>query len=375
MTLSKRLYPAAVIGIIGGGQLGKMLAQSAQRMGYKVAVLDPSADAPARSVCHTFIHADFSDEEALIKLSDMSDVVTYEFENIDAHILRNLVSDYYVPQGAKTVLTLQNRTTEKNAIKESGASIVPFENISSEEDVKAFAKKHSYPLIVKTTTGGYDGKGQYYIGSEQELSNENIPFEKTEFIVEKYINLSTEVSLTAARSASGEIIYFPLQENLHRNQVLYRTIAPARVDYFEKAKAEADKIMEAMLFVGVFTIEFFIDQNGELYVNEIAPRPHNSAHYTIEACNISQFDAHILSVTDQPLPEVYQHSDAIMMNLLGEDLDRLDLELFDYSEWNVHLYGKSDRKPARKMGHVTVLTDDIEAELEKLKTTFEKETE
>lgn len=375
MTLSKRLYPAAVIGIIGGGQLGKMLAQSAQRMGYKVAVLDPSADAPARSVCHTFIHADFSDEEALIKLSDMSDVVTYEFENIDAHILRNLVSDYYVPQGAKTVLTLQNRTTEKNAIKESGASIVPFENISSEEDVKAFAKKHSYPLIVKTTTGGYDGKGQYYIGSEQELSNENIPFEKTEFIVEKYINLSTEVSLTAARSASGEIIYFPLQENLHRNQVLYRTIAPARVDYFEKAKAEADKIMEAMLFVGVFTIEFFIDQNGELYVNEIAPRPHNSAHYTIEACNISQFDAHILSVTDQPLPEVYQHSDAIMMNLLGEDLDRLDLELFDYSEWNVHLYGKSDRKPARKMGHVTILTDDIEAELEKLKTTFEKETE
>lgn len=375
MTLSRRLYPAAVIGIIGGGQLGKMLAQSAQRMGYKVAVLDPSADAPARSVCHTFIHADFSDEEALIKLSDMSDVVTYEFENIDAHILRNLVSDYYVPQGAKTVLTLQNRTTEKNAIKESGASIVPFENISSEEDVKAFAKKHSYPLIVKTTTGGYDGKGQYYIGSEQELSNENIPFEKTEFIVEKYINLSTEVSLTAARSASGEIIYFPLQENLHRNQVLYRTIAPARVDYFEKAKAEADKIMEAMLFVGVFTIEFFIDQNGELYVNEIAPRPHNSAHYTIEACNISQFDAHILSVTDQPLPEVYQHSDAIMMNLLGEDLDRLDLELFDYSEWNVHLYGKSDRKPARKMGHVTILTDDIEAELEKLKTTFEKETE
>ncbi|MGO1922880.1 MAG: 5-(carboxyamino)imidazole ribonucleotide synthase [Jeotgalicoccus sp.] len=374
MTLSKRLYPSAVIGIIGGGQLGKMLAQSAQRMGYKVAVLDPSEDAPARSMCHTFIHADFSDEEALIKLSDMSDVVTYEFENIDAHILKNLVSDYYVPQGSKTVLTLQNRTSEKIAIKESGASIVPFENISSEEDVKAFAEKHSYPLIVKTTTGGYDGKGQYYIGSEQELLNENIPFKDTAFIVEKYIDLSREVSLTAARSASGEIIYFPLQENLHRNQILYRTIAPARVNYFEKAKAEANKILEAMLFVGVFTIEFFIDQDGELYVNEIAPRPHNSAHYTIEACNISQFDAHILSVTDQPLPEVYQHKDAIMMNLLGEDLDRLDLELFDYSEWNVHLYGKSDRKPARKMGHVTILTDDIEGELEKLKKNFEKES-
>ena len=181
--------------------------------------------------------------------------------------------------------------------------------------------------------------------------------------------------MTAARSAGGEIVYFPLQENLHRDQVLYRTIAPARVDYFEEAKAEAEKIMNAMLFVGVFTIEFFIDKNGELYVNEIAPRPHNSAHYTIEACNISQFDAHILSVTNQPLPEVYQHKDAIMMNLLGEDLDRLDLELFDYSEWNVHLYGKSDRKPARKMGHVTILTDDIDAEIVKLKKNFEKETQ
>ena len=373
MTLSKRLYPPAVIGIIGGGQLGKMLGQSAQRMGYKVAVLDPSEDAPARSTSHTFIHAEFSDEEALIKLSGLSDVITYEFENIDAHILRNLVSDYYVPQGAETVLTLQNRTTEKNAIRESGATVVPFENVLSADDVKAFAGKHFYPLIVKTTTGGYDGKGQYYLESEADLTAENIPFEDTEFIVEKYINLEREVSLTAARSAGGEIVYFPLQENLHRNQVLYRTIAPSRVDYFERAKAEAEKIMDAMLFVGVFTIEFFIGRDGELYVNEIAPRPHNSAHYTIEACNISQFDAHILSVTNQPLPEVYQHKDAIMMNLLGEDLDRLDLELFDYSEWNVHLYGKSDRKPERKMGHVTILTDDIDTELVKLKKNFEKE--
>ena len=375
MTLSKRLYPPAVIGIIGGGQLGKMLAQSAQRMGYKVAVLDPSEDAPARSTCHTFIQADFSDEEALVKLSDMSDIVTYEFENIDAHILRNLVSDYYVPQGAETVLTLQNRTSEKNAIRDSGVSIVPFENVSSRGDVKSFADKYSYPLIVKTATGGYDGKGQYYIGSKEDLTAENIPFEDTEFIVEKYIDLEREVSLTAARSAGGEIVYFPLQENLHRDQILYRTIVPSRVDYFEQAKAEVKKIMDAMLFVGVFTVEFFIDKEGELYVNEIAPRPHNSAHYTIEACNISQFDAHILSVTNQPLPEVYQHQDAIMMNLLGEDLDRLGLELFDYSEWNVHLYGKADRKPARKMGHVTILTDDIDMELIKLKKNFEKESQ
>lgn len=371
MTLSKRLYPPATIGIIGGGQLGKMLAQSALRMGYKVAILDPSEDAPARSTCHTFIHADFSDESGLIKLSNMSDIVTYEFENIDAHILRSLVNDFYVPQGAETVLTLQNRTSEKNAIKQSGANIVPFENISSVEDVKAFAKTYDYPLIVKTTTGGYDGKGQYYISSEKDLTQVEIPFNEVEFIVEKYIDLSMEVSLTVARSTSGQTIYFPLQENLHREQILYRTIAPARIDYFSAAKDEVDKIMDAMLFVGVFTVEFFVDKDGELYVNEIAPRPHNSAHYTIEACNISQFDAHILSITNQPLPEVYQHKDAIMMNLLGEDLDRLDLKLYEHSDWNVHLYGKADRKPARKMGHVTILTNDVEAELKNLKTTFE----
>lgn len=371
MTLSNRLYPGTTIGIIGGGQLGKMLAQSALRMGYKVAILDPSEDAPARATCHTFIHADFSDEAALIKLSSMSDVVTYEFENIDAHILRSLVNDHYVPQGAETVLTLQNRTSEKNAIKESGATIVPFENISSIEDVKAFAANHNYPLIVKTTTGGYDGKGQYYIESEEDLLKAEIPFGETDFIVEKYIDLDVEVSLTVARSTNGQTIYFPLQENLHREQILYRTIAPARVDYFVKAKDEVDKIMDAMLFVGVFTVEFFVDKNGGLYVNEIAPRPHNSAHHTIESCNISQFDAHILSVTGQSLPEIYQHKNAIMMNLLGEDLDRLDLQLYDQPSWNVHLYGKTDRKPTRKMGHVTMLTDDIDGTLKDLQTSFE----
>lgn len=372
MTLSKRLYPPASIGIIGGGQLGKMLAQSALRMGYKVAVLDPSEDAPARAVSHTFIQADFSDKAALVELGKISDVITYEFENIDAHILKSLVSDFYVPQGAETVLTLQNRTDEKNAIKHSGANIVPFENAASRDDVTRFTEKHSFPVIVKTATGGYDGKGQYYIESKAALEKADIPFDDTDFIVEKYIDLSCEVSLTAARSVSGEIIYFPLQENLHREQILYRTIAPASVDYFEQAKKEVEKIMEAMLFAGVFTVEFFIDQDGELYVNEIAPRPHNSAHYTIEACNISQFDAHILSITNQPLPKVYQHQNAIMMNLLGEDLDRLGLSLYDHPDWNIHLYGKTARKPARKMGHVTILTDDINDELQRLNSTFEK---
>ncbi len=370
---SAKLAPGATIGIIGGGQLGKMMAQSALRMGYKVAVLDPSADAPAKATSHTFINADFSDLDALKKLCSMSDVITYEFENINAEILHTLVDDYHVPQGAKTVLTLQNRETEKQTIKASGAKIVPYEKVDSLEAVRKFMDENKGAVIVKTATGGYDGKGQYLIESPSELETLEIPFGETEFVAEKYIELEREVSLTIARSTSGQVVYFPLQENLHKNQILYRTIVPSRVDYTKAAQAEAEKIMEAMHFVGAFTIEFFVAKDGGLYVNEIAPRPHNSGHYSIEACNISQFDAHVLAILDHPMPKVYLHQNAVMMNLLGDDLDRLDGELFTHPEWNVHVYGKTDRKPARKMGHVTVLTDDLEHTINALDRDFLKE--
>lgn len=373
MTLTDRIYPDQTIGIIGGGQLGKMLAQSALRMGYKVAVLDPSADAPASATSHLFINAAFDDEQALKALGDASDVITYEFENIDGPLLKEMVDKYYVPQGADTLLTLQNREDEKDAIRDSGAKVVPFEKVENDEDVKAFAAQENYPVIVKSATGGYDGKGQYLIESEADLGKENIPYGDTQFIAEKYLELEREVSLTVARSADGGEVIFPLQENLHRNQILYRTIAPSRADCQKEAEMQVSKIMNKLHFIGVFTVEFFIDKAGVLYVNEIAPRPHNSAHHTIESCNISQFDAHVLAVTNQPLPEITQHKPAIMMNLLGQDLDRLDDDLFDQPEWNVHLYGKTARKPERKMGHVTMLTDDVEAALNQLKTDFEKE--
>jgi len=371
---SIKLAPGSTIGIIGGGQLGKMMAQSALRMGYKVAVLDPSEDAPASATSHTFINAEFGDLEALKSLCEMSDVVTYEFENIDARILHTLVGDYHVPQGAETVLTLQNRETEKEAISASGARIVPYEKVASAEDVRRFMDTHGAPVIVKTATGGYDGKGQYLLETEADIDRAGIPFDETVFVAEKYITLEREVSLTIARSVGGQVVYFPLQENLHKDQVLYRTIVPSRVDYTEQAQKEAVKIMDALHFVGAFTIEFFIDTDGILYVNEIAPRPHNSGHYSIEACNISQFDAHILSILDHPMPEVHLYQNVVMMNLLGEDLDRLDNELFTHPEWHIHIYGKTVRKPARKMGHVTVLTGSLENTLEALSRDFTKES-
>lgn len=370
---STKLAPGATIGIIGGGQLGKMIAQSALRMGYKIAVLDPSADAPAVATSHHFINAEFGDLEALKSLCAMSDVITYEFENINAEILHTLVDDYHVPQGAETVLTLQNRKTEKEAIKNSGAEIVPYEKVESLDTIRTFMDQYGAPVIVKTATGGYDGKGQYLIEWASDLDTLEIPLDETEFVVEKYITLEREVSLTIARSVSGQVVYFPLQENMHKDQILYRTIVPSRADYTEQAQKEAAKIMETLHFVGAFTIEFFVAKDGSLYVNEIAPRPHNSGHYSIEACNISQFDAHVLAILDHPIPEVYLLQSAVMMNLLGDDLDRLDDELFAHPEWNVHVYGKSARKPARKMGHVTVLTDDLESTISALDRDFVKE--
>lgn len=372
---SSKLAPGATIGIIGGGQLGKMMAQSALRMGYRVTVLDPSADAPAAATSHHFINADFSDIDALKSLSGMSDVITYEFENINAEILHTLVDDYNVPQGAETVLTLQNRESEKEAIRNSGAQIVPYEKVDSTEAIRTFIEAYGAPVIVKTATGGYDGKGQYLIEAASDLETLQIPYDETEFVAEKYLDLEREVSLTVARSVSGQVIYFPLQENLHKDQVLYRTIVPSRMDYTEQTQKEARKIMEALHFVGAFTIEFFVAKDGSLYVNEIAPRPHNSGHYSIEACNISQFDAHVLSILDHRMPEVYLHQNAVMMNLLGADLDRLDGELFTHPDWNIHIYGKTDRKPARKMGHVTVLTDNLEHTIRTLNRDFVKEAD
>lgn len=369
MTLNK------TIGIIGGGQLGKMLAISAQQMGLRVVTLDPSIDAPARSVSHEFIHAEFSDQEALESLCKLSDVITYEFENIDGQILNHLTDNYHIPQGARTVLTLQNRTLEKEAIRDSGAAVVPYTKVESNDDVLSFIKNNDYPVIVKTDSGGYDGKGQYFIDDEISLAEAGIPFNDGNFIVEKYIDLKAEVSLTVGRNIKGQVVYFPLQENLHINQILYRTTVPSRFDYFNKAVDEAEKIMSSLHFVGVFTIEFFIDKDGQLYVNEIAPRPHNSAHHSIESCNFSQFDIHLLAILDKKLPDIILRNNAVMMNLLGQDITNIGENLYNQSSWHLHVYGKTENKPERKMGHVTVLTDNIAESLHQLRPFFKSATE
>lgn len=356
-----KLKFGSTIGIIGGGQLGKMMAQSAQKMGYKVIVLDPDADCPCQHVAHQFINANYDDLAALESLGEASDVITYEFENISANQLQTLVSKFNVPQGYEAIQLLQDRLTEKETLQKANTQIAPFVQLTEKNDITQAVAEIGYPFIVKTRFGGYDGKGQILVRDEMDLEEAQELISNQECVAEKYLDLYKEVSLTVTIGNDNQITYFPLQENEHQNQILFKTIVPARVDKEQEARNEVNKIIEKIHFVGTFTVEFFIDTDNKLYVNEIAPRPHNSGHYSIEACDYSQFDSHILAITGQKLPESIELlKPAIMMNLLGRDLDILEEQFSEHPEWHVHIYGKNVRKPDRKMGHLTVLTDDIE---------------
>lgn len=358
MTFNK-LKIDQTIGIIGGGQLGKMMAQSAQRMGYRVVVLDPDETCPCQYVAHEFIHAAYDDMAALEQLGRTSDVITYEFENIDAHQLKHLTKSFNVPQGDQAITLLQDRLTEKETLLKAGVKIVPFEHVSDVDQLENVVESLGYPFILKTRFGGYDGKGQILIHSENDLGYARELVKKQECVAEQFLTLNREVSITATVGQSQQIVYFPLQENEHRDQILFKTIVPSRVDKTAEARQEVEKITKAIHFVGTFTVEFFIDDRGELFVNEIAPRPHNSGHYSIEACDYSQFDTHILAVAGHELPkQITLLKPAVMMNLLGKDLDLLEQQFDTHPEWHLHIYGKETRKPARKMGHMTILTDD-----------------
>jgi len=369
-----KLKFGSTIGIIGGGQLGKMMAQSAQSMGYKVIVLDPDEACPCQYVAHEFIHANYDDQAALNQLASLSDVITYEFENISASQLKYLVSHYNVPQGYQAIQILQDRLSEKQILKKSNCNIAPFVQLTNTEDLNDAISSIGYPFIVKTRFGGYDGKGQVLVEKAADLKDAKALIEVEECVAEQYLKLNKEVSLTVTIGANNQVTYFPLQENEHRQQVLFKTVVPARTDESieHSARNEVQKLINNVHCVGTFTVEFFIDESNALYVNEIAPRPHNSGHYSIEACDYSQFDTHILAITGQQLPqEIELLKPAIMMNLLGKDLDLLENQFSENPEWHVHIYGKEMRKANRKMGHLTVLTEDINQTEQALLKAFE----
>ncbi|TNJ64511.1 5-(carboxyamino)imidazole ribonucleotide synthase [Paenibacillus hemerocallicola] len=366
----KVILPGSTIGVLGGGQLGRMLALAGRAMGYRFATLDPTPDSPLGQVADEQIVAPYDDAEAAKRLAERSDVITYEFENVDAGVAGMLMSESYVPQGSELLYTTQHRLREKRAIEAAGVKVAPYREIRSAAELREAVRELGTPCVLKTATGGYDGKGQWVIRSEDEIEQayETLARAKTELVLEQFIRFDKEISVIAARSPRGETKAFPAAENIHVDNILHLSIVPARADSEVLAQAErmAVRIADALQVIGLIAVEMFLTRDGELYVNELAPRPHNSGHYTMEACRTSQFEQHVRAICNLPLGPVELLTPVVMANILGEHVAPLlewmgdEAGLPEGVAAKVHLYGKHEAKTKRKMGHVNLLTDDVE---------------
>ncbi len=343
-----------------------MMALSAKAMGFKIAVLDPTPDSPCGQVADIEITAAFNDMEAIKKLASLSDVVTYEFENIDYEALTWLEENAYLPQGSEVLKVTQHRGTEKMAIEAAGLQVAPFMEVTTMEELDEAIQKIGYPSVLKTCRFGYDGKGQVVLKDSTALEQAAKLLEHGECVLEKWIPFVKEISVVVARSTTGEIKAFPVGENEHRENILYKTIAPARVDQILEMNAIQSAMTLAKHFqlIGTLAVEMFVLEDGTFYINELAPRPHNSGHYTMDACETSQFEQHIRAVTGMPLGKTTLWKPAVMVNLLGEHVDGAISHIPHYENAKLHLYGKAEKKVKRKMGHINILADTIEQALE-----------
>jgi 5-(carboxyamino)imidazole ribonucleotide synthase len=372
----KVIKPGGTIGVLGGGQLGRMLALAGRNMGYRLVTLDPAEDAPCGQVADEQIQADYGDVEAARKLAARSDVITYEFENVDAHVTNMLMNESYVPQGSQLLYTTQHRLREKRAIEAAGVPVAPYAEIKSAAELKDAVLRFGTPCVLKTATGGYDGKGQWVIRSVDEVEEayETLSRAKTELVLEQFIHFDKELSVIAARSPRGEVKAFPAAENIHVHNILHQSIVPARIPTEVQQEAEklAIRIAESLGVIGLIAVELFFTKDGQLYVNELAPRPHNSGHYTMEACRTSQFEQHVRAICNLPLGSTELMSPVVMVNLLGEHIEPLQ-EQIDQPGFledenlgvsaKVHLYGKREAVEKRKMGHINLLTRDVQKAL------------
>jgi len=358
------------IGIVGGGQLGKMMILQAKRLGFYVVVLDPIADCPASSICDELIVAPLDQEAGYLELAGKVDVITYEWENISAEILDKLADDgKVVYPSVKSLKIIQNKFIQNSVLRDNNIAVPRFEKIASVQDIIELGKDFGFPMILKTTMGGYDGKGTALIKTESdtEAAFSQLGGGKVELFVEEFVDFALEVSVIACRAIDGECAIYPVVENIHTNSILDISIVPARIDEATTKKAidTAFKVMDVFEGVGTFGIELFVYKNGDIGVNEIAPRPHNSGHYTIEGCFTDQFENHIRAITTLPLGKVELIKPTVMVNLLGESDGAAKITgLYDayrkYPNVKIHFYGKPTSKTGRKMGHYTVVADTLD---------------
>ncbi|MCJ7841003.1 5-(carboxyamino)imidazole ribonucleotide synthase [Lederbergia sp. NSJ-179] len=370
MSLSNHPFitPGQTIGIIGGGQLGKMMAFSAKEAGFQVIVLEPTPHSPAGQVADEQIVAAYDDRVALSTLAKNSDVITYEFENIDYQALDWLAEKAYLPQGSQLIKMTQDRILEKQALTEAGVQVAPYAVIHEKADLAKGLQMIGYPAVLKTACGGYDGKGQFIIRKQEDVEEAAQLLENGACVLEAWISYEKEISIVMTRSTNGDFACFPIGENIHIDHILHETIAPARIstDVEYEVHQLAEKIAQHLQLVGTLAVEMFLTKDKQIFVNELAPRPHNSGHYTIEACNISQFAQHIRAICGWPLRKIQLLSPAIMVNILGQHVHPVMEEIPKRPNWSIHLYGKEEAKHNRKMGHLTILTENLERTMNEL---------
>jgi 5-(carboxyamino)imidazole ribonucleotide synthase len=359
------LPPGSWLGLLGGGQLGRMFCMAAQSIGYRVCVLDPGADSPAGTIAERHLQADYLDEAALAELANTCRAVTTEFENVPARALEFLAGRCVVAPTAGAVAIAQDRIAEKAFVRSCGIETAPYAPITKAEELRA-VDPGLLPGILKVARLGYDGKGQARVATVEEALAAFERFGAVPCVLEKMLPLELEVSVVVARGFDGRCAAYPVSENVHVGGILATSTVPARISQDVAARAEAATlaIAQALDYVGVLCVEFFVLADGALRVNEIAPRPHNSGHYTIDACVTSQFEQQARVLAGLPLGSPRQHQRAVMLNLLGDVWQAAGgtppwAAVLEHPQAKLHLYGKTEARPGRKMGHVTVVADSL----------------
>jgi 5-(carboxyamino)imidazole ribonucleotide synthase len=373
------MEPDSVLGVLGGGQLGAMFTMAARRLGYHVAVWDPDPEAPAHRVATYRFSASFNDQHILERFADLVSVVTYEWENIPAVLCRALEQRRPVRPSSAVLSVIQDRLEQKGFLTSNGFPVPPFAGLTVPDQLAATVQQVGYPALCKTATNGYDGKGQWRIiresdllGAERALAESVRPGMR--WIVESLVPFERELSILVVRGADGQSRTYPLVENEHEEGILRMTKVPAPGSsaVAQRATALARQVVDRLEGIGVFCLELFQLPSGELLINEIAPRPHNSGHYTLDACSVSQFEQQVRVTCGMPLGEVRLLSPAVMVNLIGNDAATLMKDagfraLLDIPGAVLHLYGKHTIRPRRKMGHVTFLGETLSLALDHAK--------
>ncbi len=346
------LSTGATIGILGGGQLGRMLSVAAARLGFKTCIFEPGGDCPASHVANTHFQAAYEDHDALRRFAASVDVITYEFENIPTSALDILEPLKPVRPDRMALRVSQDRLVEKAFLNDLGLQTAPFAAVDDTIDIAEVMTEIGTPGILKTRRFGYDGKGQVRINTPQKAAPALAEMAGTPAIYEGFVDFTHEVSVIAARNPQGDVACFDPGENVHRDGILRTTTVPARLSPAQRSDAIllAAKILNTLDYIGVLGVELFVTPKG-LIVNEIAPRVHNSGHWTQNGCTVDQFEQHIRAIAGWPLGDGTRHADVVMENLIGDDMDRVP-DLARASDTALHLYGKAETKPGRKMGHV-----------------------